>query len=137
LRAGVFLNELEQREKLIEDCGMIVSVVDRTTGEEAGRVNVFDSANIRSRLPGDDSDLGAPNEGCEGGGPGVGAGGKPTAAFPNCSPQGNLLIIQNEQEVLPNDSPFGGCILVEFIRYVELSDMGLLDLEEGATITVR
>jgi hypothetical protein len=115
---------------------MIVSVLDPTTGEEAGHINVFDSANVRSRLPGDDSDLGAPNERCPDGGPGVGAGGGPDGAYPNCSPQGNLLIIQNPEEEDANDSPFGGCITVEFIRYVELVDMGLLDLEEGAKIKV-
>jgi hypothetical protein len=137
LLAGVLLNDKTQREKLIEDCGIIVSALDLETGEEKGRINVFDSSNIASEFARDDPDLGSPNKACPGGGPGVGDGGKPDAAFPNCSPQGNLLIIQNRREDAANDSPFGGCISVEFIRYVELADLGLLDLEEVATIKVR
>ena len=33
-------------------------------------------------------------------------------------------------------SPFGGCIVIDFLRDVELTDMGLLDIEEEADITV-
>ena len=73
---------------------------------------------VMKQLPGDDPDLGAPNEACPGGGPGVGAGGSPASDFPNCDPIGNVLMIQNENDSEPDDSPDGGCIVIEFIHYV-------------------
>jgi hypothetical protein len=84
-----------------------------------------------------DPDLGSPNRHCPGGGPGKGKGGRPDAPFPNCMPQGNLLIIQNSNASVPNDSPDGGCMMFEFRRGVNLVNIGLLDVEESASITVR
>ena len=83
-------------------------------------------------------DLGAPNEGC--GGPGIGDGGAPGSEFENCMPQGNLIIIHNNDLMMnpdpPNDSGEGGCIKFEFFNKVKLSNMGLLDLESSGKITV-
>ena len=95
-------------------------------------VNVFNSSDIGGRQAKYDPDLGSPNEKCPGGGPGVGVGGEPGALFPNCVPQNNLLIIQNENntEDEPNDRPLGGCFIIEFQQPVELINMGLLDMEE-------
>jgi hypothetical protein len=57
----------------------------------------------------------------------------------NCEPLGNLLIIQNENKTVdnPNDSAFGGCLVFTFIDPVDLINIGLLDVEEIANITVR
>jgi hypothetical protein len=128
---GVFLDDPLQQAQLLADCGVKVSVKD-------GNINVFDSADIKSQKAKDDPDLGAPNRNCLGGGPGKGEGGRPTSPYPNCDPQGNLLIIQNPKidASVPNDSAFGGCILFEFETAIELFDVGLLDLEEHATIRV-
>jgi hypothetical protein len=105
-------------------------------------VNVFNSSDIEGRNPIFDPDLGSPNEACQGGGPGIGDGGGPDAPFPNCVPQGNLLIIQDPRaEVDPdkaNDSPFGGCITFDFDTPIETVNTGILDVEEfGVSITVR
>jgi hypothetical protein len=108
-----------------------------------GDVNVFDSSNILS--VDDDPDLGSPNRKCNPKGPGRGRGGNPGAAFPNCKPLNNLLILQNPTITdRPNDDPNGGCFAFDFTELFDLSnvlvsidDIGLLDIEEGATITVR
>ena len=105
-------------------------------------MNVFNSSDIRSSDPSDDPDLGSPNQFCNPSGPGIGDGGDPTLPgnqFPNCEPQGNLLIIQDPSqpnETMPNDSLPGGCLIIEFEDPVELVNMGTLDFEEGASITV-
>jgi hypothetical protein len=127
---------VSQQEQLTNACGLRVSAFKRGEPRE---VNVFNSSDITNRDPNNDPDLGSPNEFCENGGPGVGNGGKPGAPFPNCVPQNNLLIIQNtaNEEGDPNDSPDGGCLIFEFERSVDLLNMGLLDMEEAMSISVR
>ena len=61
---------------------------------------LFDTANPGGKDGYGDPDLGAPNERCNGGGPGWGEGGEPDGAGPNCNPLGNVLIVQE-----PNDHP--------------------------------
>ena len=79
----------------------------------------------------------APNRACNGirnvpAGPGKGQGGKPDAEWPNCVPQGNLLIIQDWRypESRANDSPWGGCFYFDFVQPVSLVNTGLIDIEE-------
>jgi hypothetical protein len=102
-------------------------------------LSIFDTSNILGSGPGFDPDLGSPNKECPGGGPGEGAGGQPGAAFPNCEPQGNVLIIQDPAVTdRPNDNVSGGCIVFVFLGEVELINMKLLDVEEpNLTIKVR
>lgn len=137
LVVGVSLEVPEQAERLLDACLVTVSAIQTIDNNP---VNVFDSTSIRSRRRNNDSDLGAPNEACPGGGPGVGNGGKPNAMFPNCAPQGNLLIIQNENEPVsnPNDSANGGCLVFEFAQPMNLINFGILDIDETglANITV-
>jgi hypothetical protein len=57
-----------------------------------------------------DADLGAPNEKCTPPGPGVGAGGEPGLPGENCSPLGNVLIIQEENEDLTIPGKFYWCL---------------------------
>jgi hypothetical protein len=129
LVAGVSLEDPEQAQQLLDDCLVTVSAI-RTIANNP--VNVFDSANIKGRRSKWDPDLGAPNEGCPGGGPGVGVGGGPDQPFQNCAPQGNLLIIQNEKEPIsnPNDSASGGCLVFQFSQPMNLINLGIMDIDE-------
>jgi hypothetical protein len=133
LQPNVLLDQ--QGAQLLAKCGVKVSAKE---GNIVRDVNVFDSTNIRSQNDNDDPDLGAPNKFCPGGGPGKGNGGSPNGPFPNCNPQGNLLVIQDPRKNprFANDSPFGGCILFEFERPIDLENVGLLHGEASSTITV-
>jgi hypothetical protein len=139
LQVARYLSNSTQKQRLLEACG-ILSITAKKNGISRN-VNVFNSSNIRSASWTDDPDLGSPNQNCpSGGGPGIGIGGGPSATYPNCVPQGNLLIIQDTgtPESRPNDSGNGGCMYIKFQNDVSLVDMGLLDTEEpGLTITVR
>ena len=96
-------------------------------------MNIFDSTNIQSGRPIHDPDLGAPNSECPGGGPGKGDGGEPGALFPNCEPQGNLMIIQNESIDIsdPNDTAYGGCLVFEWQQPINLVNVGLVRKNGG------
>jgi hypothetical protein len=135
LLANVILSDPRQRELLLTTCGVKVSAKQGTIVRD---VNVFNSSHIRSTLAKDDPDLGAPNKGCTGGGPGIGRGGRPSSPYPNCAPQGNLLIIQDPtvNKSIANDSPLGGCFTFEFEHPIDLVNIGMLDLERPATIKV-
>jgi hypothetical protein len=131
---NVFLSQ--QGAELLAKCGVKVSAKE---GNIVRNVNVFNSSNIKSKKATDDPDLGSPNEKCPGGGPGRGVGGEPTSPFPNCVPQGNLLVIQDNRTSpnVANDSPFGGCFLFEFTSPIEMVNTGILDVEEpGVSVTV-
>ena len=133
LTAGVPLTDASQTLALEADCLLSVSVSDTVDNNV---LNIFDSSNILSDNNKNDPDLGTPNRACPGGGPGKGTGGKPDAAFPNCEPEGNLLIIQNESidPSEPNDSAYGGCILFEFVQPVTLLDFGVMDIDEAMNV---
>jgi hypothetical protein len=135
--AGVSLNDPDQAERLRNDCLVSVSAI-RTIDPPNNPVNVFDSTNIASNRTGDDPDLGAPNQECMGGGPGFGIGGEPDAAFPNCEPQGNLLIIQNENldASIPNDSAHGGCLVFDFTQPMNLINFAILDIDEPSSANI-
>jgi hypothetical protein len=129
MAAGAF-----DQATLIQTCGFAVAAVEGTVPRS---VNIFDTFDIRSNDPKDDSDLGSPNQGC--GGPGIGEGGAPDADFPNCVAQGNALIIQDPAVTdRPNDNVDGGCFLFNFMREIELINMFMLDVDErDVTIKVR
>jgi hypothetical protein len=132
----VYVSEGPQAAQLFDACGVTVSAKQ---GDIVRRVNVFNSSNIKNSNPINDPDLGSPNEACPGGGPGIGEGGKPDAPFPNCVPQGNLLIIQDPRADpdIANDSGLGGCITFEFSSPIEIVNTGILDSEEpGVSVTV-
>jgi hypothetical protein len=140
LQVARYLSNDVQKQRLLEACGIISIVAQSKPGGVFRNVNVFNSSNIRSTNVRDDPDLGSPNRQCPNKGPGIGVGGGPNAAFPNCVAQGNLLIIQEsgKPESRPNDAANGGCMYINFQRSVALVDMGFLDMEEpGLNITVR
>jgi hypothetical protein len=125
---------------LESDCGFYIS--------SKKKINIFNSSNIKSTSWRYDPDLGSPNVQCNPSGPGRGVGGVPSSSFPNCDPLGNLLIVQNPAVTTrPNDDARGGCIIFDLsprlpahnqeIRANYIDDFGLLDIEEGAKITVR
>jgi hypothetical protein len=86
-----------------------------------------------------DPDLGSPNIMCDPSGPGLGKGGEPCGAGPNCNPLGNVLIIQNEDPkiTIPDDNVNGGTIIFDFNGEAEyVGDIGLLDIDRETSITV-
>jgi hypothetical protein len=104
-----------------------------------GSPRIFDTTNPGTEDAGD-PDLGAPNNKCKGGGPGIGTGGAPGKVGQNCAPQGNALIIQeeNNKPQIPDDNAKGGTITMDlssFPRYVY--EIGLLDIDEKARLNVR
>ena len=84
-----------------------------------------------------DPDLGSPNKSCPGGGPGYGQGGEPTDRFgnpnpgANCSPIGNVLIVQESNKMYADDCIYGGTIVFEFRYPVTLNSIGLFDVDGG------
>ena len=91
---------------------------------------IFDSANPT----GGDLDLGTPNQ--DFGGPGIGAGGGAGEPGENALPRGKVLIISEDGDSSdPDDNGGGGTITFTFDHPVELSHVGLLDIEEeGGTV---
>lgn len=87
-----------------------------------------------------DRDLGAPNNRCTPPGPGVGEGGEPGTPGENCSPLGNVLIIQevNDDPSVPDDQRGGGAIVLDFNEPINyFYEIGLLDIDKpNSTITV-
>ncbi len=94
---------------------------------------IFDSGNPT----GGDPDLGAPNNTCPGGGPGVGTGGQVGMPGENCAPQGNLLIIaedlgdSNTDNIVddPDDEVSGGTIVFDFDDVVVVTEVVILDID--------
>jgi hypothetical protein len=101
---------------------------------------VFDTASPGGETPGacGDSDLGAPNQACPGGGPGQGFGSIPGQPGDNCEPLGNVLIVQEPGESCPDDNVDGGIINIVFPatngQYVY--ELGMSDVNYGVTIEV-
>eukprot|EP00545_Synedropsis_sp_CCMP1620_P006852 CAMPEP_0119014086 /NCGR_PEP_ID=MMETSP1176-20130426/9344_1 /TAXON_ID=265551 /ORGANISM="Synedropsis recta cf, Strain CCMP1620" /LENGTH=699 /DNA_ID=CAMNT_0006967225 /DNA_START=59 /DNA_END=2158 /DNA_ORIENTATION=- len=92
------------------------------TNLKQGRI--FDSS-----IPERDWDMGSPNEACDNAGPGVGAGGSPGSnPYENCVPQGNLLIIQEDEITKPNGNTHGGEFRFAFDRPAKVDTLGLMDV---------
>jgi hypothetical protein len=119
--------------------GLKLSASGTKSSKKGARI--FDTTNPGSIKAGD-PDLGAPNQRCTPAGPGIGAGGEPTSGNKgvNCKPQGNALIIQEDNAYpdIPNDNVNGGTITFDFFepggKYVY--EMGLLDIDYATTVKV-
>jgi hypothetical protein len=135
LAVGVPLTDAAQAQRLREDCLLEVTAINTINNNV---INIFDSSDIHGKHEKWDPDLGSPNKACPGGGPGRGTGGKPNAPFPNCSAQGNIMIIQNEniEPSNPNDSAFGGCVVFTFIQPVALKNFGIMDIDETENVDI-
>jgi hypothetical protein len=100
---------------------------------------LFNTSDVGSNGNGD-PDLGAPNKRCSPPGPGEGEGGEPDMPGANCEPQGNVLIVQedNGSPARPDDSGRGGTITFTFSPLARsVVDIGLMDIDEpGTTIDV-
>jgi hypothetical protein len=117
-----------------EDYGLTLSAM----GGFGTLPRLFNTSSVGNSLYGD-PDLGAPNFRCDVPGPGMGTGGEPGQPGENCSPQGNVLIIQekNTDTTIPDDNVDGGMIMFEFsppATYVY--EMGFLDVDYETTITI-
>lgn len=104
--------------------GMTITALATKGGyTQHGKARIFDTSQ-----PGEDSDLGSPNQGC--GGPGVGLGGAPSEEGANCIPQGNVLIIQESKKAEPDDNSDGGAIKFYFqCPLRQLLSVGLIDID--------
>lgn len=100
---------------------------------------LFDTANPGTVEAGD-PDLGAPNERCDGGGPGRGEGGEPGEPGENCEEQGLALIVQerNDLPLVPDDNVNGGEITFHFSPKADyVFSLGILDVDYPVSIYVR
>ena len=96
-----------------------------------GKPRIFDTADPGTNNGNGDPDLGSPNEKCSPAGPGYGYGGRPGQPGENCVPQGNVLIIQEQDKADPDDDSEGGNITFTFDFPVEeVVSVGLMDIEE-------
>ena len=107
-----------QADKLKDACGLTVMATEDGNPRE---ITIVDSSDPS------DTSLGAPNEECASPGPGEGDGGEVGSDFENCDEQGNLMVI---------DGGSSGCLKYSFMTPVRLVGMGLLDIQDSATITV-
>ena len=84
--------------------------------------------------------LGTPNQRCTPPGPGIGEGGDPDMPGANCVPQGNVLIIQEDnpgKNDIPDDNMNGGVVMFDFSSNVKsVNEIGLLDVDYATSITV-
>ena len=122
-------------EKEWELYGLVLS----STGGFGTKPRLFDTANPGTKRYGD-PDLGAPNKHCPYPGPGLGEGGEQGAPGENCSPLGNVLIIQevNDNMDIPDDNADGGTITFDFTgREAEyVYEIGLLDVDYNTNLEI-
>ena len=95
---------------------------------------------LRQRQPDRwDFDLGAPNENCPGGGPGISGTGNGGPGDPgeNCNVLDNVLIISEDGDSGdPDDNGQGGVMDITFSYPVFVEGIGLLDAEEATSFTL-
>ena len=107
------------------------------TGGEGSTPRLFDTANPGSEKTCGDADLGAPNKRCTPSGPGVGEDGEPGTEGENCSPLGNVLIIQEPDAPCPDDNKDGGVIVFDFFSPAQLVyEMTFLDIDYETKVEV-
>ena len=97
-----------------------------------GSAMVFDSSNPS----GDDSDLGTPHVSF--GGPGIGKAGKSGKLFENRDPQGNVLIVSEDNDASdPDDNQYPSSLVFTFASPIYIDSIGLLDNDDGTTFTIE
>ena len=102
------------------------------------RPRLLDTAYIGNKDHGD-ADLGSPNRRCTPSGPGKGEGGEPDAPGANCDYLGNVLIIQEDDDLsIPDDNADGGIISFQFSHEGQtVYDIGLLDVNYKTKLRVK
>jgi len=107
------------------------------SGGYSKKPRLFNTSDVGTKKFGD-PDLGSPNERCLNPGPGKGEGGEPDSLGANCKPLGNVLIIQEDNAHLeiPDDSVDGGVISFKFNQPVQISKIGLLDIDYKSSLRV-
>lgn len=140
-KAGQYIsNNLEKAHGLVVKA---VSLTDNGYTEEGARLfdTRYPTGNMGQHLCGDNDgnpDLGSPNFHCNGGGPGFGRYGKPGASYngvltENCTPVGNVMIIQEGKKDCPVDDDKGGRLLFTFKYPVELGYVELFGTDNEPT----
>lgn len=112
-------------EAITEIAAAGITITISTTGgiDEAW---IFDSGTPT----GGDEDLGTPNQACTPSGPGIGDAGGPGGLGENCEALGNILVIQENDDGIPDDAGTGGSMKFTFSEPVVLNYIDLLDFEE-------
>lgn len=95
--------------------------------------------------PATDVDLGSPNETCDGGGPGIGAGGEVGEPGENCINHENVLILPTSGDGdddgfiddEPNDDANGGTITFLFSEAVAIDYIEILDQESQENVEIN
>jgi hypothetical protein len=110
--------------------------VSATRHGQSGQVVPGDAMIFNSASPsGGDLDLGTPNESF--GGPGVGIGGESGTPYENVWAKQNVLIISEDGDSSdPDDAAQGGVLTFAFKNPTYIQDIGILDHEEGAIVTL-
>ena len=80
--------------------------------------------------------LGSPNQSC--GGPGSGSAGAVGMDGENCAPQGNVMVIQENDNEIPDAADDGGSLLftVDPDAKYRLNSVGFLDMPQGMNIDI-
>ena len=130
LDSGVLLSDAEQNDKLERDCSLTMSGANGN-GKETRQIEVFNTA--KAAVNGM-FNLGSPHSSC-GGHRGVnGSGGHAESVFANCEAQGNVLVLEQEED---GSGPVaGGCMNVDFVDPVVLDGLSLLDLPDQETVKI-
>eukprot|EP00523_Entomoneis_sp_CCMP467_P020743 CAMPEP_0168838568 /NCGR_PEP_ID=MMETSP0727-20121128/5708_1 /TAXON_ID=265536 /ORGANISM="Amphiprora sp., Strain CCMP467" /LENGTH=705 /DNA_ID=CAMNT_0008892023 /DNA_START=370 /DNA_END=2484 /DNA_ORIENTATION=- len=143
LDTGVLLRSVDQADALQSSCALVVRGYEHTSNElhasGSRAINVFNSSSPTARQ----WNLGSPHWSC-GGNPQVnGVGGRSDGDFPNCGEggQGNILVLQSKgtPQRVPRSSEQGGCIHLEFVDPVDLTNLAILIAstgEEAITVSI-
>lgn len=132
-------NELKRGEYVGDTDFLRFGLTISASGGVGNLPRIFDSANPGGEGGFGDTDLGAPNERCPGGGPGWGEDGEPDGRGPNCKPLGNLLIVQepNKRPDIPDDNGDGGEIEFTFSPKAEyVNSIALLDVDYETVLVI-
>lgn len=133
LREGEYITN-----QLLDKYGISVEAYSDNGGYTPnGAARVFNTSHPGTDSDGD-ADLGSPNKDCPGGGPGEGSGGAPSSMYSNCVPLGNVLIVQEENKVQPDDNGRGGTLKFLFASPTEVATIAILDIDDnGRSPTVE
>ena len=134
---GARINRGDYVSNQWKSLGLQIAASGTKSSEKGARI--FDTTNPGTEEAGD-PDLGAPNERCNPAGRGHGEGGEPGQPGVNCKPQGNALIVQedNDKPDIPDYNVKGGTITFNFFEPggKTISEIGLLDIEYFTRVEV-
>ena len=127
LDAGSLLSNSEQNDKLTRSCSLSVSGAN-TNSMGTREIDVLETGGVLYGM----SDLGSPHSSCGGHRSVTGSGGRSDGPFPNCEPQGKVVVLEQAED----DPMKGGCVNVDFVDPVVLNGLGLLNLPDDDSVKV-